>query len=172
MSAAQVGTKREPRGAPPEMERLRSLVGEWDVQFEGRDGPDQPFKTYRTTSRIIPLLGGAFLQETLAMPTPTGRPIALVGIWGYDRFRRQYRFAWLDDTYALFDVHEGEWGPEGLVVTNVRSGTTLRMGAQEVFGRMVWSDLSQAGFAVESSASLDGGKTWFVQAKGRYTRRQ
>jgi len=31
------------------------------------------------------------------------------------------RFAWLDDTYALFDVYEGNWGVAGLVGTNVGS---------------------------------------------------
>ena len=105
------------------------------------------------------------------MSTPDGRPIELIGIWGYDRFRSVYRFAWLDDTYALFDVHEGNWEDDALVVDNLRARTSLHFGDQEVLGRMIWSQIGPDGFAVESQASVDGGKTWFTQAKGRYSRR-
>ncbi len=158
------------RAAPGEMQRIGALVGTWDVEFEARDGPDQPFRRYRTTSTIKPLLDGAFLQEEVAQPMPKGPPIRLIGIWGYDRYREVYRFAWLDDTYALFDVHEGHWRDGALVVNNLRVATTLTLGGQVLHGQMTWSDITADGFAVDSSVSTDGGLTWWTQARGRYTR--
>jgi hypothetical protein len=170
--AAQTATAPRKTGTPQERTRLIVLAGEWNVDFESRGGPDESFTQLRTTSSITQLLGGAFIQERLSMPTPGGRPIELIGIWGFDRFRGVYRFAWLDDTYALFDVHEGTWDEGALVVTNLRARTTLVMSDQEIFGRMIWSQMTPDGFSVESQASTDGGKTWFTQARGRYSRRK
>lgn len=164
--------RQDPKPPPTEMAKLISLVGDWDVKFESREGPTDAFTVLHTTSHITQTLSGAFLQERLSMPTPSGVRIELIGIWGYDRFRSIYRFAWLDDTYALFDVHEGNWEGESLVVSNTRTRTTLLIGGREVFGRMIWSSIGPNGFTVESSASTDGGMTWFTQAKGRYTRRK
>jgi len=106
------------------------------------------------------------------MPRAAGRPIELTGIWGFDRFRLVYRFAWLDDTYALFDVHEGHWEGEALVVTNLRARTTLIIGAEEIFGRLIWSRMTADGFSIESQASSDGGESWFTHARATYTRRK
>ena len=95
----------------------------------------------------------------------------LIGILGYDRYREIYRFAWLDDTYAVFDVHEGNWAGETLVVDNIRSGTTFRFGEQDYFSRMTWHEIITDEFRVASDLSVDGGRNWFTQAKGRYLRR-
>ncbi len=170
--APRYGASQDPKPVPPEITKLIPLVGDWDVEFESRGGPTDASTVLFTTSRITQTLNGAFLQERLSMPMPSGSPIELIGIWGYDRFRSIYRFAWLDDTYALFDVHEGNWQGDSLVVSNTRTRTTLLIGGQEVFGRMIWSEIGPNGFTVESLASTDGGTTWFTPAKGRYTRRR
>ncbi len=168
VSRAAVSQSRTP--SHPEMARLQDLVGAWDVDFETRAGPSDAFVALRTKSNITSSLNGAFLQEKLSLPTPSGRTIELVGVWGYDRFRSLYRFAWLDDTYGLFDVHEGNWQGDSLVVSNTRTRTTLLVGGQEVFGRMIWSQITGGGLSVESLASTDSGRTWFVQARARYRR--
>lgn len=157
---------------PAEMLRLADLIGEWTVDFESRDSPDEPYTTLSTTSSIVPLLGSAFLQERLSLPTPGGRNIELIGIWGFDRYRSVYRFAWLDDMYRLFDVHEGNWTDGVLVVDNTRARTTLRFDDQEYYSRMRWGPLGPDGFAVESQVSTDGGATWATQSRGRYSRRR
>ena len=148
------------------------MLGEWEVLYEGRSGPEEAFKSYQITSRITSLLDDAFLQERLSVPTSSGEYVDLVGILGYDRYRRLYRFAWLDNKYTIFDVHEGNWEGEDLVVNNLRSATTFRFGGLEVFSRMVWRDINSSGFRMESDASFDGGNTWFTQAKGRYLRKK
>ena len=158
-------------GAPSQIRRLHSMIGEWDVQFESRGGPNESFKSHRIASSITPILNGAFLQERLSIPTSSEEHANLIGILGYDRYREIYRFAWLDDKYAIFDVHEGTWDGEALVVDNLRSATTFRFGDQEYFSRMTWHEITDEGFISESDLSMDGGKTWFTQAKGRYRRK-
>jgi hypothetical protein len=161
---------RPQMGAPPEIQRLYSLIGEWDVQFESRPSADAAFTMHRIPSSIISVLGGAFLQEQIAIPASSGT-VNLIGLLGYDRYRETYRFAWLDDTYAVFDVHEGNWDGEALVVNNLRSATTFRFGDQDYFSRMVWREITADEFKIESDVSTDAGKTWFTQAKGHYIRR-
>jgi len=168
---ATVSLEKVGRAASTPMDRLASLVGQWDVEFDARSGPNEAFTPLRTQSTISPLLGGAFLQETVTMPVPGGARIDLIGLWSYDRFRSVYRFAWLDNTYALFDVHEGNFDGHALVVSNLRTRTTLLAGNREIFSRMIWSELNAHAFRVESLASTDGGASWFTQVRGRYSRR-
>ena len=159
-------------GAPSQIQKLHSMIGEWEVQFESREGPEESFNSYQTASSIIPLLKGAFFQEQLALPTSSGQSLELVGLLGYDRYREIYRFAWLDKKYAIFDVHEGQWENETLVVDNLRSATTFRFGDLEFYSRMIWREITADGFMLESDLSMDGGKTWFTQAKGLYFRKR
>jgi hypothetical protein len=158
-------------GTPQEIKMLHTLIGEWNVAFETRVSPDAPFVLHQIISRIVPILGGAFLQEHISIPASGSKQVDLMGLLGYDRYRERYRFAWLDNTYAIFDVHEGNWDGKTLVVNNIRSGTTFRFGEQEFFSRMIWRDITTAGFKMESDLSTDAGKIWFTQAKGHYTRR-
>lgn len=158
------------RRLSPAMSRVAGLAGSWAVTFRGRPTPQDSFSTNYTSSLITPLFGGAFLQEQVAMPLPNGRAINLVGLLGYDQFREVYRFAWLDDTYAMFDVHEGHWQNDRLVVNNLRSRTTLQDRRSEVYSQMLWRDLAADSFVVESQMSVDSGATWFTQAEARYVK--
>ena len=147
------------------------MIGDWEVDFETRGGPDESFMLHHITSRIVSILGGAFLQEQLSIPASGGTQVELLGILGYDRYRETYRFAWLDDKYAIFDVHEGNWAGDTLIVDNLRSGTTFRFKDQDYFSPMTWHDITADEFSVESDLSMDGGRTWFTQAKGHYLRK-
>jgi hypothetical protein len=154
----------------PEIQRLVAALGTWTVELESRNGPDAPFTRLQTTSTISGLLGGAFIQERLFLPTPDGSRVEMMGIWGYDKYRAIYRFAWLDNAFALFDVFEGGWKDGVLTVDNTRTRTTIIAGKKEYYGRMVWGPFAADGFSVESQVSSDGGATWFTQTRGRYTR--
>lgn len=158
-------------GAPAQIRKFHSLIGDWEVQFETRSSPNESFVSHQIKSRIVSILGGAFLQEQLSIPASGGTQVELLGILGYDRYRETYRFAWLDDKYAIFDVHEGNWDGDSLVVDNLRSRTTFRFKEQDYFSRMKWHDITANEFRVASDLSMDGGKTWFAQAKGHYVRK-
>jgi hypothetical protein len=162
------GGVRQP--PPSAMRSVSTLAGTWMVLFRGRPTPRDTFSTSLTSSVITPLLGGRFLQERAAMPLPNGAAINLIGLLGYDQFRQRYRFGWLDDAYALFDVHEGTWQQNRLVVNNLRSRSTLLDGGREVYSQMVWRDLTPDTFVAESQASVDSGVTWFTQAEALYVR--
>ena len=167
---AQEASRPKKLGAPAEMQPIAALAGTWEVDFEARQGPDEPFMNYQTTSKIEPILDGAFVQEVISQPMRKGPPIRLIGIWGYDRYRKVYRFAWLDDTFAMFDVHEGQWRNGALVVNNLLAATALPIEGQEIYGQMTWSDFKENEFSVDSSVSTDCGATWWTQARGRYRR--
>jgi hypothetical protein len=158
-----------PAKGSAEIHQLAAVVrGEWIVELEGRNGPKDPFKMMQTTSTINDLLGGAFIKEQILLPTPDGQQIEMIGIWGYDRFRAVYRFTWLDEAFALFDVFEGEWREGVLTMDNTRTRTTIIAGDREYYGRMIWGPFETDGFSVESQVSVDGGKTWYTQTRGRY----
>ena len=159
-------------GVSPPIQKLHSMIGEWEVQFAARGDPNESFKSHQITSSITLILNGAFIQEQLSIPTSSGEYVNLIGILGYDRYREIYRFAWLDDKYAIFDVHEGNWDGGALVVDNIRSATTFRFGEVDYFSRMTWREITVEGFMIESDLSMDGGKTWFTQAKGHYLRKR
>jgi hypothetical protein len=154
----------------PAMQRLAGAIGSWTLELESRNGPHDPFTRLETTSAITEILSGAFLQERLVLPTPDGHRIEMIGLWGYDKYRARYRFAWLDEALALFDVMEGNWQDGRLVMDNARTGTTIVAQGVEYHGRMVWGPFEPDGFPVESQVSTDGGATWFTQTRGRYTR--
>ncbi|HCR69821.1 MAG TPA: hypothetical protein DIW23_00125 [Anaerolineae bacterium] len=156
-------------GAPEEIKKLHILIGNWNVEFQTRLSENDSFVTYQVKSSIVSILGGAFLQEQIVIPASNGK-VELMGILGYDRYRNVYRFSWLDDTYAVFDIHEGNWEGDKLVVNNLCSGTTFRFQGQEIFSGMTWRDITKDSFTMESNLSFDGGKTWFTQAIANYTR--
>jgi len=158
-------------GVTPQIKKLHSMIGEWDVLFDGRGGPEEPFQSYQITSTITSLLDGTFLQEKISMPASSSESVDLIGILGYDRYREVFRFAWLDNKYAIFDVHEGNWEDDALIVNNLRSATTFQLQNIEIFSQMIWREITSNGFLMEADASLDGGKTWFAQAKARYVRK-
>jgi hypothetical protein len=72
--------------------------------------------------------------------------------------------------WDVFDVYEGNWEGDALVVNNLRSATTFRFGGQEFYSQMTWCEITANGFIMESHLSADEGKSWFTQAKSRYMR--
>ncbi len=163
---------RRATGAPPEMQKLASMAGEWQIHGEARAAPDQAWKPFETESRITAILKGAHLQESMLLPQLSGPPIELLALWSYDRFRRVYRMAYLDDTYALFDVNEGSWENDRLVFTNLRVNTPIVAGGQTIHSKITLSSLGPDGFHLENEVSTDAGKTWWLMVRGDYVRKR
>lgn len=158
-------------GAPAELKRIAPMVGDWNVSTELATAPGQPAAKLKTTSRILPILGGAHLQETISVPLLNGSSVAMIGLWSYDRFRKTYRMAYLDERDALFDVKEGNWEGDRLVLTNVKSGTTLPMGGKQAHSRIVIHSLTAHRFLLEFAMSTDAGQTWIHQLTATYARK-
>ncbi len=159
------------RGAPPELKRIASLVGDWNLSSEVTPAPGQPTVTLKTTSRIVPILGGAHLQETVSVPLVGGGSNATIALWSYDRYRKTYRMAYLDERFALFDINEGNWDGDRLVLTNLRANTTFPVGGKQAHSRIMIRDLTPNRFLLEVAVSTDAGETWVHLLTATYTRR-
>ncbi len=173
LSGQQPASKKPMRGAPPEMQKLAFLVGEWEVQAEPFGPNGQPGPSFQTTSRIISRLGGAVIEESIPLPQANDTTINMVTVWSFDRFRKVYRIAYLDDTYALFDVFEGIEQDGRIVFDNLRANTSLPgPEGRPMHGRNTLADLSPDRFTITSEISFDGGKTWQIAIRGKYLRKK
>ncbi len=117
---------------PPEMKDLAWLAGTWSVTttYIGPDGKAYPSQTEAT---IQPILGGSFLQEQITIPY---FKLSMTGFRSYDRFRKVYRFIWLDNIMSLSDIFEGTMDKGDLTVSDVKPGTSSIMpGSPETFLR-------------------------------------
>ncbi|MCG3128619.1 MAG: hypothetical protein CHACPFDD_03508 [Phycisphaerae bacterium] len=158
-----------PFAAPPqEMEDLAWLAGKWKVttRYIGPDGKEYPGQTEAT---IAPMLGGSFLREEITIPA---FKLSMSGFRSYDRFRKVYRFVWLDSIMSLTDVFEGTRQGDDLTVSNVKPGTSSIMpGAPESFLRFTQRPGGNRDeFSLIWEASTDGGKSWRKTAVYEYRR--
>ncbi len=154
-------------GPPPEMARLDSLPGEYDVRLflPGRTAPLDT-TTRVTISRI---LGGAALLVEGPHPF-SPEPIDVLVILAYDRFNRVYRLSAADAMTGQLDIFEGDWDGDRLVMTNVRANTfvTDQSSGQRFHSRLVISPGTP--LTIESAFSPDEGKTWFPPSRQEFTR--
>lgn len=158
-------------GPPPELQRIAGIVGEWEIEMVHPAASGQPSSVSKTTSKIEPILGGAHFQEWNWVPV-NGKRVNMTALWSYDRYRKIYRMAYLDDMHALFDPHEGTWQGDRLVLTNLKTGTWLPApNGQRAYSRITIHSITSTRFTLEYDASLDEGKTWTRQLNCTYTRR-
>jgi len=179
------------RPGPEGMERLRTLAGTWKVEAESRSNPRAPWSDDGVLrSVIVPRLGGALLEERLTLRSG-GRPVQTLRTLSWDRFRNSYRLTHTDDLSHHTNVFEGGFptdgapdpedadseesaegatdDPSSLVLTNLDTGTTLEIGPR-LHSRYVISEIEADGFRVEGAVSTDGGESWFVDLRLKYTR--
>lgn len=152
-----------------EMNDLAWLAGRWSVTttYFGPDGKAYPAQTEAV---IQPILGGSFLQEQITIPS---FKLTMTGLRSYDRFRKVYRFIWLDDIMSLADIFEGTLDKGELTVSNIKAGTSSIMpGGPETFLRFTQrADDTHDQFALIWEASTDAGKTWKKTAEYKYVRK-
>jgi hypothetical protein len=154
------------------MERLRFLIGEWDIQpyLRSEDGEWVASPPNQTT--ITALYDGAFLQEHVAIWFGD-RTYNMFIIWSYDKFRQVFRMVSGDDVDGLILVYEGNFEGDTLVVSNVKSGTsTVDPNGNEHFYRLLSTKTSEDSFTDELQLSSDGGKSWLSFYRAMHTRKR
>ena len=152
---------------PTGMGELASLIGNWMVKVEHRDYPQAPFAESERTVVVEGRVRGGLLQETYV----TDDGFSTVRSLSYDRFREVYRLAQISSFASYLDVLEGGFDDESrLVLTNIDSGTTLKIFGLELHERLSIFDIEEDSFRIEQESSSDGGETWNVLTKLHYTR--
>lgn len=153
---------------PQEMKDLAWLAGKWSVttKYIGPDGKVHPGET---EALIEPMLGGSFLREEITIPS---FKLSMTGFRSFDRFRKVYRFIWLDNIMSLADIFEGTMRQGDVTVSNVKAGTSSIMpGAPENLLRFTQHPgADHDAFSLIWEASTDGGKTWRKTAEYEYRR--
>jgi hypothetical protein len=152
------------------VERLRYLIGEWDIQpyLRRDDGTWVPGAPNRTT--IKPLYGGTFLQEDVTINLGTQTHHFFI-VWSYDQFRQVFRMVVCDDVSGLMDVYEGNFVGQTIIVSNLYSGTsTIEPDGASSFFRLCSTRTDQNHFTDELQLSTDQGVTWLPLYRAAHTR--
>ena len=153
--------------APPGMEPLMNMVGEWKVAVQTRQQPGSDWVESETTATIEKKLRGATLEET----TSNSGGNTIVRNFSYDKFQEKYRLTSINDSTTHMDVEDGVFDEDGrLVVSNVDTGTTWSGFGMTFHSRMSVFGISENAFQVEYETSIDGGENWFVSGKATYSR--
>lgn len=139
---------QQPHGSHPEQRQFDFWLGKWEVT-------DQEGKAVFGHNHVVPLLGGAVLQENWTGSkgghgTSLNAYLPAKGVW---------RQTWVDDKGDVLDL-EGRF-QEGRMV--------LEGQAKGKHQRITWSPLPDGRVRQLWEDSADG-KTWAVQFDGYYRR--
>jgi len=151
---------------PIGMAPVLSMVGAWHVAVEQRQQPQAPWSSSSQASTITAEFGGALLRER-----STAGPVTLERTLTFDRFRKHYVLTSITAQSTYLDIMQGTLEAGTITVSNEESGTTRDVFGLQLLGRMTLHDLSDQGFSMEHETSIDGGKTWFTDARRTYTKR-
>jgi len=148
-----------------QMEKLTSILGEWEtVHYEYTEEGNWN-KTATSTTVFTKKLKGKLIEEEIRNLTPATGFIVETSIT-YDQYRSLYRLAAIDDTYGLMDIYEGNLEGKKFVVTNLRAGTHFPSGdGGNIHFRLTFEEINNDNreFLVERSS--DEGETWIPMVK-------
>jgi Protein of unknown function (DUF1579) len=97
------------QGKPgPEHERLRALVGKWELSAAGTKD--------KGTAEYKSILGGRFVTEEVKLPL-AGFTIEWLGVYGYDRQKKKYTAVWVDSLDTTTEAAQGDADASGKVLT-------------------------------------------------------
>ena len=154
--------------APPGMARIASLAGSWGVALETRRQPGADWESSEREAVIEARVGGSLLEERFS----TAEGVEVLRALSYDRFSQKYRMTQIDGQRTQLDVKEGVFDEAGrLTLSNLETGTTWSGFGMTFHGRLSVFDITADGFKLEQEMSMDGGATWFLNARATYARR-
>ena len=140
------------------------------VEAKAAPVPQAPWVPSAGGASFTPEAHGALLVERLAY-TEQDRPTAALRTWSWDAAAETYRVTHYDDVGGRTQVLQGKAGEEGkLVLTDLETGTALKLGDQTFHTRWTVSDFGADGMRVEVAVSSDGGETWAETTRFAYGR--
>ncbi len=127
-------------------------LGHWDCAFDGG----------HATNTITRVLGGHVVEERFEVDTP--RRWSGMSVSVFDPHRPRWHQTWVDEAGAYWHF------VGGLVDGHPSFGTAEPVDADELYKRMVFTDITAEGFAWRWESSPDR-ETWTVNWEIAYTRR-
>lgn len=157
------------------MERLRFMLGEWDVDayVTNMDYQWEAIERPRETS-ISAMLDGACHREEMVV-SYGGINTRLFFSWSYDPYRKVYRMISCDDHEGLMSVLEGDFevGTDTVVISDVNTNTAIldADGQAVYFRRLASTKTGPDSFTDVVSESYDGGHNWQPIFRAVHTRK-
>lgn len=156
----------------PQHEWLQQLVGEWTVETECDQGPDQPKQKFFGTESFRSLGGLWFVGEGKGQ-MPDGTPTTTIMTLGYDPAKGRYTGTWIGSMMNFLWIYDGTLDAAGKALTLAANGpkmtqegnTTGEMGAY----RDVIEIVSPTQRFLKSHMLGDDG-TWHHFVTAEYTR--
>jgi Protein of unknown function (DUF1579) len=153
-----------PMGPPPEMKELAGMLGTWTADFQMRMDEKAPWVTSPATLVVKSVLGGAG-NEGVFTTSLMGMEFVGISRISYNRNTKKWQSSWIDNMGA-YQVHsEGDFKDGKLVLV----GKDIWMG-KEYLMRETTTLKSATEVEWLMEASHDGGKTWYSNMKGTYTK--
>ncbi|MBL8515371.1 MAG: hypothetical protein JNM76_00265 [Betaproteobacteria bacterium] len=143
----------------PEARQFDFWLGDWTARFAGGDG-----KTVTGRNTVGTLYDGCVIVEQF--DGAPGSPLKGMSHSVYDGNAKRWKQTWVDNSGGYLDFIGG-WEGDRMILTR----ETERNG-QRFQQRMVWFDISREAFNWHWERSDDGGKTWKVNWRIAYQRRQ
>lgn len=141
------------------MMALRSLVGEWQVEVQTPQAPEQPWASAAGSSTITADFGGALLEERLRFDRD-GAQVEVERRLGWDRFQGVYRLLQFDNWTSYPAIYTGKLEDGKLTLDDLATATPVKSFGTDIFERMSWQEIGADGFRIEVETSTDAGATW------------
>lgn len=156
-------------GAGPEMKRLAPMAGTWRVETEFfRPKLTRWDKGEAFTALVTMRYEGLYIETELVPPFGT-QGYATRMAFSFDKFRKTYRMALIENIVGLLDIFEGGFNGDTLWVDNRRTGTMgPNMAGQLEANRMALRFDGADAFTLTIQAWRDNG--WVDGMRYRFTR--
>lgn len=135
-------------------------VGQWEVSWDEQDG-----KTGRGKNRIVKILDNTVIQENFRIEEGTSKGYLGTSISVYNAKTRTWHQGYADNQGAYFNLTGERTGDKRIFKTE----PVTRNGKQFI-QRMVFYDITHRSFIWDWESSDDGGTTWKLNWRIRYTR--
>ena len=153
----------------PNHERLKKLVGEWNLTVKWTMDPSQPMQETKSTSVVTSLMDGRYCQE-LSTGDMMGKPFNGMGITGYDNVLNKYVSIWLDNMGTGIMTSEGTADASGNVVNWTGQSSDPMTGKLAKF-RLVTRFVDDDHHVFEMYAKSPDGKKEFKTMEITYERK-
>ncbi len=155
-----------PMGAPDEIKALNWLIGEWDVVQEFKMSPEADWMKSNATAVYSFSVDGCTLEMDY---TSSMMGMKYVGklVETYDRVNKQYQSIWTDNMAARMSYYTGHKVGDSTIL----SGIEKMPDGSEVVSRVLTYNETKTSFDWHIDMSHDGGKTFLISGKAKYTKK-
>ncbi len=135
-------------------------VGDWEVSWDEQGG-----KVGRGKNRVVKILGNSVIQENFEVAEGSSKGYLGTSISVYNPRTKVWHQGYVDNQGAYINLIGDRQGERRIFQTlpEERDGKTI-------VRRMVFYDITSGSFSWDWESSEDGGETWKLNWRIRYTR--